>query len=71
MGDRELTNWVNDQLYALLGYAEGSIAAYIVALGTIVSSSGTHVYDTRPYTYSICTWIFKIVMLMNMLMPVN
>ena len=33
MGDRELTNWVNDQLYALLGYAEGSIASYIVALG--------------------------------------
>jgi hypothetical protein len=31
--DRELRSWVDDQLYALLGYAEGALSAYIIALG--------------------------------------
>ena len=33
MDDRQLRSWVSDQLHALLGFAEGSLAAYVVALG--------------------------------------
>jgi|AntAceMinimDraft_1070359.scaffolds.fasta_scaffold254385_1 hypothetical protein len=33
MDDRQLRAWVGDQLHALLGFAEGSLAAYVVALG--------------------------------------
>jgi hypothetical protein len=31
--ERALRSWVDDQLYALLGYAEGALSAYIIALG--------------------------------------
>ena len=31
--DRALKSWVGDQLHALLGFAEGNLAAYVVGLG--------------------------------------
>ena len=31
--DRALKAWVSDQLHALLGFAEGNLASYVVGLG--------------------------------------
>jgi hypothetical protein len=36
MDDKQLRGWVSDQLHALLGFAEGSLAAYVVALGELL-----------------------------------
>jgi len=41
--ERALRSWVDDQLYALLGYAEGALSAYIIALG-----AKTHVSKPPP-----------------------
>jgi len=39
MDDRALRAWVSDQLHALVGFAEGSLAAYVVNLGELRSSA--------------------------------
>ena len=33
--DKALRSWVDDQLFALLGYAESSVAAFVIALGAL------------------------------------
>lgn len=33
MDDKALRTWVTDQLFALLGFAENSLAGFVVALG--------------------------------------
>ena len=48
MDDRQLRGWVSDQLHALLGFAEGSLAAYVVALGEWVARSTQKVKATDP-----------------------
>ncbi|XP_049850339.1 uncharacterized protein LOC126322528 [Schistocerca gregaria] len=37
--DASLSNWVTDQLYNILGYAEGSMVSYMIHLGRRTSSS--------------------------------
>lgn len=36
MDDKALRSWVSDQLFALLGFAENSLASFIVALGAFL-----------------------------------
>ncbi|EIE19374.1 P-loop containing nucleoside triphosphate hydrolase protein [Coccomyxa subellipsoidea C-169] len=39
MADRNLDNWVSDQLYALLGFAESAVVSYVVSLGRKASNA--------------------------------
>ncbi|CAL8468358.1 g7898 [Coccomyxa elongata] len=39
MGDRNLDNWVSDQLHALLGFAESAIVSYVISLGRKASNA--------------------------------
>ncbi len=32
MADKQLKDWVSDQLYALLGFSEDALASYIISL---------------------------------------
>lgn len=40
MGDRELTQWVSDQLHDVLGYSESSTAQFVIALARKAASTG-------------------------------
>lgn len=61
--DRALKNWVDDQLYALVGYAEGSVSAYIVALGASLGQSYALCHESIVLSHSIAVAIFLIGLL--------
>jgi hypothetical protein len=52
MDDKALRSWVSDQLFALLGFAENSLASFIVALGAFLEQPFSASLRLRPSTVS-------------------
>ena len=41
MDERALKSWVSDKLHDILGFAEGALASYVIALGKKASDAGS------------------------------
>ena len=41
MDERVLKSWVSDKLHDILGFAEGALASYVIALGKKASDAGS------------------------------